>query len=231
MEKISRCELKSNSNSKPMEGSFGKVIKVNFDGKTYAYKFFKNPEYFAHIKEKIILMADTVNIPGINLPTYLVGNNGYLTPWAGESSIASCMKKPATAKRELKNLSKVIKALGKINLLHGDIRIPNIAYCPNSNPCSTIIDFDNASYKGFEFCHDFAAIDAHIYIKKFGIETLDTYMFNIVTFCILNNIFPKELKSKITSEDFGVFTQPKAKTLCKNFYTKPHHQFLIDTYK
>lgn len=116
-------------------------------------------------------------------------------------------------------------------IIHSDISPSNIL---SKNLTSSIIDFDNSSYKGYEtnikhtndYCLEF--------IEKYGIKPeLDIYMFNLLTYSLMNEEDRYFMvRNNIYLNKYGYFDNNDGIKICKSLFLDdkvPNKDFLIDT--
>lgn len=115
-------------------------------------------------------------------------------------------------------------------IIHGDLSLSNIIV---KNDDAYIIDFDNASYNGSKINLKDANDFTIQYVENFGVnKALDVYLFNLITFSLINNIDIKLVRSTIAEGNYGYFDSKDAIKICnQSFLQSPYSDkdFLIDT--
>lgn len=214
-----------------LKGSYGTIRKTYLNNKTYAYKTFSDTSY---LKGKIRKLNEMSKIEEENLltPKFWVNdinnkdNNGYLTEFCVGDNIASIKQNKIASLKSAKN---AILKMHSYNLIHGDLHPGNIMY---NNNKAFIIDFDNASFNeskiNIKQTHDYS----REYILKYGTDkSLDVYIFNLVTFSLVNSYNFNFARFKVKQGNYGIFNSKEAKELCDLFFLeKPYSDkdFLID---
>ena len=123
-----------------------------------------------------------------------------------------------------------ILKMHEYKIIHGDLSLSNIIA---DEETAYIIDFDNASYDGSKInlkdSNDFTIQ----YVENFGInKALDVYLFNLITFSLINNIDINLIRSTIAKGNYGYFNSKDAMKICnQSFLQAPYSDkdFLIDT--
>lgn len=231
-----------NLNSTIKHGTFGSIYKVLYNGKFYAYKKYYNDIYADFFNLSIIeKLKGLTNIKLYSslLPKYLVIDNSnhqitYLTKWSNDISLDTVIDDFDNSKKIeiLKNIKKNILLLHKYGIIHGDIHCANILVNPKTNK-SFIIDFDNCQYQNFKLDIDCVNIEAEKFIKKYGVtKELDIYMFNRMTYEILNKLSYTEINQHVIDNQDTFFYQNKdyyriCETMLLNSNV-PANEFLID---
>ncbi len=216
-------------------GSFGKVRKCLFEGKTYAYKDFFNPFFLTGKKKKIEALSSLAN-DFLLTPKYLVkkksGKITYLTDFCEGKNIDTISNLDLKSKiNYLKTAKKHIQEMHELGIIHADLIGTNMMVFQNK---VYIIDFDNSSYKNFKIkikdTNDFS----RKFIETYGIvKEVDTFIFNLLTYSIINDSHFYLVRRDIANGNFGVFCDDsEAQKICKSFFLDdrfPNEDYLIDT--
>ena len=116
-------------------------------------------------------------------------------------------------------------------IIHADLIGSNIMVSNLGLPC--IIDFDNASYQNHKTCIYDVCDLSQSFIKQYGVEKeMDIFLFNILTFAIINECEFYLCRRNIFNENFGYFNNGDAKKICDSLFLEdkvPNKDFLIDT--
>ncbi len=230
MQTINYEDLRFNKNAKAKKGSYASVKKCFFDNDVYAYKEFNESSYLKGKIRKLSKMSN-INEPFLLTPKFWVIKNktkcGYLTKYCDGKNIININKNLIEKLKTAKNL--IIK-MHSNNIIHGDLIGSNIM-CDDKH--AFIIDFDNASYKASNINIKNANDYALEYLEKFGInKALDVYLFNLLTYSLLNNCDFYMVRNNIYKNNFGIFTSKDQICLCRAFSLEKSYSdkdFLIDT--
>lgn len=221
-------------------GSYSIVREVSFDDKRFAYKEFNDEKYFRTMLPKIIKLSECT-IDSAILPLYLVYDDiknykiiGYLTAYC-DFLDCQAIKEKSNPIYYLNSFKNNIEKLHHNKIIHGDIHYGNLRI-EKENQNTNIIDFDNCQYNKYKLRKKYASDYANLYISKYGVnEGLDIYLFNIVTFCIINKIFYHSFRSKIINNHYGLFNDTEEeKLICDSILlenSQYNKKYLIDAYQ
>lgn len=212
-------------------GSFGTLRRCIFKGKYYSCKTFKDPSYLNGKKEKISQISKIENEKLI-IPKFWVQKNGktdaYLTLL--KDNCWNIAERKGNIFNQLKDSKDNILKMHEYKIIHGDLSLSNIIV---NNDIAYIIDFDNASYNGSKINLKDANDFTIQYVENFGLNNaLDVYLFNLITFSLINNVNIKIVRSTIAEGDYGYFNSKDAIKICnQSFLQSPYSDkdFLIDT--
>ncbi len=230
METIDFEELSFDPTKTTNFGSFSTVNRCYFDNKVYAYKEFVNNKYLNGKRRKLSKISN-IDEPFLLTPKFWVRKNerksAYLTEYCDGKDI---IKADKSLINKLKKAKKLIIKMHSYGLIHGDLIGSNIM-CNDNN--SFIIDFDNSSYKGSSINPKNANDYTLEYLEKFGVNKgLDVYLFNLLTFSIINNCDFYMVRNNVYKNNFGILTDKTQIDLCHAFSlekTYSDKDFLIDT--
>lgn len=220
---------------KSCRGSYSIVRQVSFKDKNFAYKEFNDEAYFRTIFPKIIKLSECT-ITGSLLPLYLVYDDiqtykitGYLTAYC------DFLKEKPNSIYYLNSFKNNIEELHRNKIIHGDIHYGNLLVEKNYQN-TNIIDFDNCQYNKYKIRKKYASDYANLYISKYGVnEGLDIYLFNIVTFCVINKIFYHSFRREIINNHYGLFNDTEEeKLICDSILLENiqyNKKYLIDAYQ
>ncbi len=216
-------------------GSFGRVLKCFYDGKEYALKIFPNINFLNGKKAKLNTIEANVNNPGLITPLFWVTTKNkkvaYLTNVINGKNIEEIDTYETEEKIQiLKKAKRAIISMQKEGIIHADISSSNIMFANNR---IKIIDFDNCTYKNFKTnpaeCRDLA----QEFIKTYGIRPeLDIFLFNLLTFELINNISEENVRAQILGGNLSFFEGVGSRKICSHFFLcqkYPTKDFLIDT--
>lgn len=215
-------------------GTYGNIKKCLFNGKTYACKEFKDPFYLVG-KRLLIEELSDIQHESLYTPEFWVKKDGetnrYLTDFCTGKDIDSYSDYPINEKiKILKHTKNLILSMHEEGIIHADLIGSNIMV-ENASPC--IIDFDNASYKNHKTCIYDVCDLSQAFIKAYGIKKeIDTFIFNILTFSIINECEFYLCRKNVFLNNLGYFNNSDSKKICDSFFldTKvPNKDFLIDT--
>ena len=121
----------------------------------------------------------------------------------------------------------------KEKIIHTDLHEGNILASDESLDVN-IIDFDNASYKGSEIKIDETNEYSQDFIKYYGlIKEVDTFIFNLVTYMIINESRFYSVRYQIAEGKYGLFSDNKeARKICDSLLLNDktiNSDYLIDT--
>lgn len=236
METINYNELKIIDKDEYSSGTFGEIRRCILDGKLYALKTFIDPFYLVGKRMKIEYLSE-VNQKELITPKLWVKKDdetsSYLTDWCDANDVGF-LKKEENLNKKIKTLKKAKEAILVMhneNIIHGDLVDSNIIVDEKDN--CYIIDFDNATYNGYDtfLCdvNDFS----HDFIKKYGIrKEIDIFLFNLITFSVINGCKLETVRQNILQGNFRYFDNDDSKKICDTFhldYQIPNKDFLIDT--
>ena len=133
----------------------------------------------------------------------------------------------------LKQAKEVIKIMHDEKIIHSDLHSGNILVDDKSFDIN-IIDFEGSSYKGSNILLKDTNEIAREFLKKYGTsEELDTFIFNITTFDLLNATGFYSVRGEINKKNYGVLNNNKdAIKICNTFFLEddvPNKDYLIDT--
>lgn len=216
-------------------GSFGRVFKCFYDGKTYALKIFPNASFLTSKKAKLNSIEAKVNNPRLVIPRFWVSNGskkmGYLSSVINGKNIEEIDVYEQKEKiRILKKAKNAVISMQKEGLIHADVSKSNIMI---DNDQIKIIDFDNCTYNGFKTnpaeCRDLAKE----FINVYGLRPeLDVFLFNLLTFELMNNVTEETLRYQILHGNLSYFEGVASRKVCSHFFLcqkYPTKDFLIDT--
>ena len=116
-------------------------------------------------------------------------------------------------------------------IIHGDLIGSNIMISSDRNV--NIIDFDNSTFDKHKTVLKHTNDFSNEFIKKYGItKEIDIFLFNILTFSIINDCSPHLVRQNILCNDFKYFDNVESKKVCNTFlldHKTPNKDFLIDT--
>lgn len=217
-----------------ISGSFAKIKKCIFKNKIYAYKEFENKKYLISKKRKLSNLSE-ITIPGLIVPKYWVkkdkSTNAYLTVFEDKDKVSSISNECLEFKyKTLQNAKNLILAMHNQGIIHSDLHSGNIL---SKNKICSIIDFDNCTYKMYKTFKEDSSDYCQNFINVYGIiPELDIFMFNLLTYEIVNNINYFIIRKEISENKFGVFNNKDGIKICKSLFLDdkyPNKDFLIDT--
>lgn len=216
-----------------LSGSFGKIYKCEFEGKMYALKDFFDEKYLNGKRRKLNELSK-INESFPNTPKYWVKDRDkklYLTEFVNGKGIYDVKNLSLTEKIELLNdIKEKIIIMHDYGIIHGDLINSNILY---NNQSSTIIDFDNASFKKYSLNVKDTNENTLNFIEKYGIKKeIDIHLFNLLTFSIINNTSYPTIN--ILKHNYGHFSDSESKKICDSMLLLkkyPNKDFLINTIK
>ncbi len=235
METINYENLIVNDNT-ISSGSFGKIYKCEYMGNIYAYKEFESSSFLCNRKRKLENISN-IKEDFLITPYYWIKKDGeklgYLTKLLNGKDIISIQFLGIDYKIDIINkIKNQIQLMHKYELIHADISSSNIIL---ENDIPYIIDFDNSSYNKY-YTNIYDSSDmAQEFIRKYGIcKELDIFMFNLLTFELINNCNYNLIRKNIILKNFGNFDNIDSKDICETFFlddSLPNKKFLIDTIK
>jgi len=214
-------------------GSNSEIYRCKFNDFEFIYKEYNDSNDFltCDFIDKIDLIK-SIKLEFSKLPILLVCDKekpkGFLLKELED--IDYSFSNVSTKINVLKKAKEAILELHKNNVIHGDIHISNVIL---SNKEINLIDFDNSSYKEFIPKKDWYSDNAIKFINKYGLnKDLDIYLFNLLTFSLLNKefYFPTMLY-KIGCSCYGVFDNKEAIKICRSLLLEDkvfNNGFLID---
>ena len=239
MEEVKLTELNLDY-FKNFKGTFSVVNKCSLEGENYAYKCFSDKEYF-HKKINKAKTLSKAQIDSCILPKYLVYDDvnyndytGYLTDYI-EGKKIDTLRNSENKVFVLNYLKEKIINMHNLGMIHGDLHFGNVFINSEENNAK-IIDFDNCNYKKYKFNIKDASDYATLYVEKFGINNgLDVYLFNLMTFCILNKTYYLKTRMNIANKEYGVFgSDEESINLCNSLLLDEKNynsDYLIDVYQ
>lgn len=239
MEKIDFKELEIKKQKEEKTGSFSENFKCKFDKKLYAFKLFNDSNYIYDKLEKIELISK-INEKELLTPKILVtkDNNiiGYLTDYYNGYSASNYKNLYTYEMKKIKilnNMKNSINVMHQNGIIHGDLHSSNYLI---KNTGAKIIDFDNCEYKSFKMNIDDTNDLSYDFITKYGVcKEVDYYLFNLVTFQMMNDTLLYCIPGEIKNKEYGSFeNNEEAIQICNTFFLDddvPNKKLLIDTLK
>ena len=115
-------------------------------------------------------------------------------------------------------------------IIHADISSSNIII---ENNIPYFIDFDNCSYNSSPVKISDSSDITQEFIKKHGVvKELDIFLFNLLTFELVNQCNYNLIRKNIILNNYGIFNNSSSKEICESFFIdseKPEKRFLVDT--
>ena len=214
------------------KGSFSDVHEVLFNNKKYAFKQFKDERIYA---KGLIPKYEELNNLGLTksvIPKIYVEDgelNGFLMKLCNHKCFSYLYGCPLDL--QIKTLREAKQALLEIhskNIIHGDIHVSNFLF----REC-VLTDYDNSEFKNFKLNLEFCSPEALNFLTTYKLsKDLDIYLFNYMTFSILNESHYYKVESDICDKNYGVFKTKEAKKICKSLLLQDkifNADFLIDT--
>lgn len=211
-------------------GGYANIYKVTVNENEYAFKLFDDNTTLTDdvFFDKMSELGD-LKIKQSLFPLFIVSKNnqkcGYLTKVVDSQDFSKLPLSTSIDKKIalLKNAKEALTEIHKNNIVHCDVHYGNFLI-----DGALLIDFDNCHFDNYYMDSIFFSHDAKEFVSKHGvIRELDIYMFNLMTFNILNNTFDKY---KLIHGNYGVFDFPDAKRICKSLVLqKNNSDYLIDT--
>lgn len=235
METINYNELFFIDKDNFSKGTYGTVRKCVFNGKTYALKEFEDPFYLVG-KRRMLEAINEVQNKSLFVPKFWVKKDEetsrYLTDFCDGKDVDAYAQYPIKEKINLlKQIKNIIVTMHENGIIHADLIGSNIMVSNLGLPC--IIDFDNASYQNHKTCIYDVCDLSQSFIKQYGVEKeMDIFLFNILTFAIINECEFYLCRRNIFNENFGYFNNGDAKKICDSLFLEdkvPNKDFLIDT--
>lgn len=216
-------------------GTYGTIKKCIFDGKIYACKEFKDPFYLVG-KRRMLDQLSEIEDKNLYTPKFWVKKNDetfrYLTYFCDGKDIDAYEQYPINEKiKLLKQTKNIILTMHEEGIIHSDLIGSNIMVSKYGNP--SIIDFDNASFKNHKTCiYDVCDLSQE-FIKKYGVKKeIDIFLFNLLTFSLINECEFYLSRRNILNNNFGFFNNNDSKKICDSLFLEdnvPNEDFLIDT--
>ena len=225
------------------DGSFSEVSEVSFKKEKYAYKEFYDSSFIEknNLEKRFDLLLER-KLKQSAVAEYIVDSNGvssgYLVPSLEKGNL-SVLNKRIEIYKSLLTIRDAIIELHRNNIVHGDIHVGNLLFKNNKG---MLIDFDNCRILDNSNIRPNIKIfsnPAKEYIKRKGIiKNLDIYMFNILTFSLLNganfrssniNLLFEKVKNGIFKEEYGMFFRKEARNICNMLCNYEANDFLIDS--
>lgn len=217
-------------------GSYSIVQKCEYSGKLYAYKRINNVKIFEKNINKLKKISK-INLDCLITPKYLVYDdsvnelNAYLTDFVDYKACSELLTLDDKVER-LYSIKKSIQSMHDIGIIHGDLHYGNVLIDSDSYT-NKIIDFDNCAYKNYKINKIFASDYANCYIEKYGVNKgLDIFLFNLMTYSILNCSPYFQTRIRICNEKYGIFKTGDGKKICNNLLLDKSNydeKYLIDT--
>ncbi len=216
-------------------GSYAIIKTCYYNDKKYAYKEFKQNDYLNGKIKKLNLLSQ-IDIPNLIIPRFWVMKKdmlrqSYLTNFCESKDIDFLKYENNINKlRIIKSVKNLIILMHQEGIIHADLNPSNILY---DNEKSSIIDFDISSYKGYktnileanDYCQEF--------IKKYGIRPeLDIFMFNLLTYYLIEDCEYYLVRNNIDKNKYGVFDNIDGRKICNSLFLDGNvlnKDFLIDT--
>lgn len=212
------------------EGTYSKIDKCIFNGEIYALKRFTNGKYLNGKRRKISELS-SINDSHLITPKFWVkneeGKNQYLTKFCDGDPLE--FEKNTNVVAKLKHAKNLIEKMHSYKIIHGDLNISNLLF---SGDEPFIIDFDNVSLNNSNV--DISSLNDYSanYIKRLGINKgLDVYLFNLLTYAILNETDYYCVRSNVLAKKYGVFDFKDGIKLCNLFSLEKGYSdgdYLID---
>lgn len=227
MKRISFNEIILNPNYDVLEGSFGEVRRCFYKGNPYIIKTFKDLSYLKGKKRKLSLLSE-VDRPGLYVYKFWVEKNSCLSEISEGKEIFKVENKNKI--EALKNTKNLILTMHDEGIIHGDLINSNILV---NKTVPSIIDFDNCKYKGYDIKFSDANDFTQAFMKKYGInEELDIFLFNLLTFSIINDCKMELVRQEVLKNRYGYFNYKDGIKICNSLFLDdkaPNKDFLIDT--
>lgn len=217
-------------------GSYSYLLATEYEGKKYAYKEFLCPsELLKRTRKKKLNEISQLDLKGSILPMFwvkdCVATKGYLMDLYSKVSIDELEIKDRI--NCLRNLKNSILELHENKIIHADIHMSNFIYDKKD---VFLIDFDNSSYKGKGIDYNLLNTHAKKFVDNYGITSdLDIFLFNILTYSTLNDIYYYHVIEEISKTNtYGFFDGFDCSDVIKSLTLKEksfNNDFLIDRIK
>ncbi len=235
METIMYEDLYFDDPDEYQSGSYGKIKVCYYNNKKYAYKQFKNSK-FLNGKRRKLSMLSNINISRLLVPKFWVCKNGnaknaYLTDFCkGKSFDFLGVENIENKVNKINDSKNLIISMHEEGIIHADLNPSNILY---NKEKTSIIDFDTCSFRNYktnllettDYCQEF--------IKKYGIKPeLDIFMFNILTYSLIQDCDYYLVRNSINKQKYGFFDNKYGRKICNSLFLDddiPNNDFLIDT--
>ena len=219
-------------------GGYARIHLCEYNNKLYAYKKFIEREFIFTDNDikRIEVLTDKNIFPEIILPKYLIRNNGkfesYITDLFNGETFDSLYKKDIALKIEflLKIKDVIIKMNNELDIIHGDIHPDNLMFNKDTKKVC-LIDFDNCKIDNINQNKNYLNPLYKEYITYNSYSSLaDIYMFNILTFSLLNEVNYFMVNDYIINNGYGDLFNSKSsfKLLDDISICKENKEFLID---
>lgn len=217
-------------------GSFGKIYECLYNGSIYAYKEFEDVT-FLHGKKQKLNRINKIDEDFLVTPQFWIKKDGktsgYLTKLLNGKDLAFLEEYDLRYKVQiLDNIKHEIKKMHSYGIIHSDISSSNIIM---ENNIPYFIDFDNCSFNNSPIKISDTSIRAKEFIKKYGvIKELDIFLFNLLTFELVNECNYNLIRKNIILNNYGSFDNSASKEICESFFLEgeiPEKRFLIDKIK
>lgn len=219
------------------DGAYGKVYKAKYNKEKYAYKVFNPNDCIKEEKEIIRFEKLCQRYDGSNLllPKYLVKDNGlesYLMDFYVGKEFMSLFLSPIEKRMFFLKLAKdmLIKLNNDYGIIHSDIHFGNLMFNEKKKTVA-FTDFDSAKIDGIECERENRLKLVNNYLSDNDYDkNVDTYMFNLLTFALLNNKSLEAARSILNNDNhMCLFTSDTAKkTLDDMLNYKKNENYLID---
>lgn len=209
-------------------GMSGDVYKCDYKDYFYAYKVFKDVDYKSLITNKLDCLCEFYGDANCVFPYKLIYKrsdsmffDGYIMDFLYNYDELCINNLVNVNKKELLIKARTIieKLHNEYKFIHGDIRPANFMYNQYLKDLQ-LIDFDNSISIDRKCNVDLTFYDefAYDYMEKIGIEKeLDMFLFNLLTYSIINNIpFDNSLEN-IESNNFKNISSEKARNILKSY--------------
>ena len=120
-----------------------------------------------------------------------------------------------------------------MGVIHTDIRMENVL---TDGSMYFFSDFDNCNFKKYTTNIKYTSPFTKNYVNKYGFnKDLDIYLFNLMTYAILNGVSMSKITDIIGKEkNYGIFNNNDSILVCKSLLLEDrvfNNDFLIDTIK
>ena len=213
------------------QGSYSKVFEVLFNEEKYAFKCFSNEidgKFLINkYKELNSLDLKKAVIPNIYVEDGIL--NGFLMKLYNHRCFSYLYEFPTDNKiLALKEGKRALLEAHSREIIHGDIHPGNFLL-----QNSFLTDFDNSSFKNFNINFELCSAEALNFLTTYKLsKDLDIYLFNFMTFSLLNNCDYNYVESNICDKKYGIFISKDAIKICKSLLLQDkifNSDFLIDT--